>query len=61
MNKNEVNHSNLIGTIAKLVEAKNENQFRLLDDPDSDNWIDYEMIGEKIQYTMISYFLETLV
>ena len=27
---------------------KDRNQFRLLDDPDSDNWNDFEINGEKV-------------
>ena len=34
MNKIEVSHSALIRPIVKLLVAKNESQFRLLDDPD---------------------------
>ena len=48
MNKNEVIHSSLIRSIAKLLVPKNQSQFRLLDDPDSDNWNDYKMNGEKV-------------
>ena len=48
MNKKEVIHSTLIRPIAKPLVPKNKNQFRLLDDPDSDNWNDYKMNGEKV-------------
>ena len=48
MNKNELIHSSLIGPIAKLLVPKNKSQFRLLDDPDSDNWNDYKANGEKV-------------
>ena len=37
----------MIRPIAKLLEPKNKSQFRLLDDPDSDNWNDCKMNGEK--------------
>ena len=40
MNKNDVIHSSFIRPIAKLLVPKNKNQFRLLDDPDSDIWND---------------------
>ena len=48
LNENEVIHSSLIRPIAKLLIPKNKSQFRLLDDPDSDNWSDFEMDGEKV-------------
>ena len=48
MNKKEVFHSSLIRPIAKLLVPKNRSQFRLIDDPDSDNWKDYKMNGEKV-------------
>ena len=48
MIKNEVIHSNSITPIAKLLVTKNKNQFRLLDDLDSDNCNDYQMHGEKV-------------
>ena len=38
MKKNGVLHSSLIRPIAKLLVPKSKSQFRLLDDPDSDNW-----------------------
>ena len=41
-------HSNLIRPIAKLLVPTNKSQFRLYDDPDSDNWKDYVMNGEKV-------------
>ena len=47
MNKNEVIHSSLIRSIAKLLVPKNKCQFRLIYDPDSDNWNDFKMNGEK--------------
>ena len=46
--KKEVIHSILIRPIAKPLVPKNKRQFRLLDDPDSDNWNDYKMNGEKV-------------
>ena len=48
MNKNEVIHSRLIRPIAKPLVPKNKSQFRLVDDPDSDNWNDYQMKREKV-------------
>ena len=48
MNKNEVIHSSLIRSLAKLLVPKNKSKFRLLDDPDSDNWNGYKMNGEKV-------------
>ena len=48
MNKIELNQSSLIKLIVKLLVQKNESQFRLLDDPDSDNWKDCKMNGEKV-------------
>ena len=47
MNKNEVIQSILIRAIAKLLVPKIGSQFRLKDDPESDNWTDYKMNGEK--------------
>ena len=38
----------MIRPIAKVLVPKNESQFRLLDDPGSDNWNDYKMNGEKV-------------
>ena len=49
MNKFELIHSRKIRFIAKLLAPKNKNQFRLLDDPDSDLWNDYEINGEKVK------------
>ena len=37
----------MIRPVAKRLIPKNKNQFRLLDDPDSDNWNAYKMNGEK--------------
>ena len=48
MNINEVIHSSLIRTVAKLLVPKNKNQFQLLEDLGSDNWNDYKMNGEKV-------------
>ena len=48
MNENEIIHPSLIRPIAKLSVPKNIGQFRLLDDPDSDNWNDCEMNEEKV-------------
>ena len=48
MKKNGVVHSILIRPIAKHLVPRNKSQFRLLDDPDSDNWNDYKMNGEKV-------------
>ena len=45
MNENEVIHSGLSKPIAKLLVTKTKVQFRLLDDPYSDNWNDYKMNG----------------
>ena len=49
MNKNEVIHRSLIRPLAKLLVPRNRSQFRLDDDPDSDNWNDYEMNGQKVR------------
>ena len=48
MIKNEVIHSRLIRPISKLSVPKNKSCFRLVDDPDSDNWNGYQMSGEKV-------------
>ena len=48
MNKNEIIHSSLIRPIAKLLVRKSKSQFRLLNDPDSDNWKNYKMNGQKV-------------
>ena len=48
MNENGVIHSSLIRPIEKLLVPKDKSQFQLLDDPDSDNYIDYIMLREKI-------------
>ena len=48
MNKNRIIHSSLIRPIAKLLEPTIKSQFRIHDDPDSDNWKDYIMKGEKV-------------
>ena len=61
MKENEVIHSSLNRPIANLLVPKNKNQFRLLDDPDSDNRTDYETKGKKLLHMVISYFSETLV
>ena len=54
LNKSEAVHSSLIRPVAKLLVPKNKSQFRLADEPDSDNWNDCRMNGEKLQYMMIS-------
>ena len=63
MNENEVIHSSLIRPIAKLLVPKNNSQFPLIVDPDSNNWNDFkgDFKERKLHFTMISYFLETLV
>ena len=48
MNKNEIIHSSLIRPIAKLLVRKSKSQFRLLNDPDSDNCENYKMNGQKV-------------
>ena len=50
MKKNGVIHSSLIRPIAKPLVLKTKSQFRLLDDPDSDKWNNYQMNGEKVTY-----------
>ena len=50
MNKNEVIHSRLFRSIAKLLVPKNKSQFRLVEDPDSDNWNDYQMKARKVSF-----------
>ena len=45
-NKNEVIHSSLIRSKAKHLVPK-KSQFRILDDHDSDIWIDYIMHTQK--------------
>ena len=47
MNKNGVFLSNSVKPIVKLLVPTNKSQFRLYDDPDSDNWNDYVMNVEK--------------
>ena len=49
MIKNGIIDSILIRPIAKLLIPTNKGQFRLYDDPDSDNWNDYAMNGEKVK------------
>ena len=41
-------YSSLNRPIAKLLVSKNNNPFRLLDDPVSDNWKDYILHREKV-------------
>ena len=48
MNKNGIVDSSLIRPIVKLLVPKNKSQFRLDDDPDSENWNDFKMDGEKV-------------
>ena len=48
MNSNGVIHSSLIRPIAELLVPTNKSQFRFYDDPDSDNWKDYILNGEKV-------------
>ena len=48
MNKNELIHSGLIRPVAKLLVPKNKRQFRLLDDPNCDNWNEYIIHREKV-------------
>ena len=48
MSRNGVVHSISIRPIAKLLVPTNKSQFQLYDDPDSDNWNDYKMKGEKV-------------
>ena len=49
MNKDEIIHPNLIRPLARLLVPENESQFRLYDDPDSANWNDFIMHGEKVK------------
>ena len=44
----------MIRPLSKLLVRTNKSQFRLYDDPDSVNWNDYIMNGEK-QYMVINY------
>ena len=48
MKRNGVIDSILIRPIAKYLVPSNKSQFRLHDGPDSDNWNDYIMNGEKV-------------
>ena len=48
MNKNGVIDPRLIRQLAKLLIPKNKSQFKLVDDPDSENWKDFKMNGEKV-------------
>ena len=50
MTKNGVIDSSLIRPVAKLLVPTNKSQFRLYDDPDTDNWNDYKKNGEELQY-----------
>ena len=50
MNKIEVIHPRLIRPVAKLLVPKNKSQFRLVDDPDSESWNDYQMKREKVSF-----------
>ena len=62
MNNNEVILSSLIRLLAKLIVPKNRTQFRLFDDPDSDNWNDYKKNGEKVSlYDVKLLFRDTSV
>ena len=54
-------HPTLIRRIAKLLNPRNESQFILNGDPDSDNWNDYLMKKKKLEYLMLSYFLAARV
>ena len=54
LNKNGEFDSSLVRSIAKLLVSTIYSHFRLYDDPDSDNWNKYVMIGQKLQYTMLS-------
>ena len=47
MKKNGVIDATLIRPIAKLLVPTYTSEFRLYDDPDSDNWNDSVMKGEK--------------
>ena len=40
----------MIRPIAKFSVPKSKSQFRLLDDPDSDNWNDYIMHREEVTF-----------
>ena len=48
LNKNEIVHPSLTTPIAKLLVPKNESNFRLVDDPDSETWYDFLMEKEKV-------------
>ena len=50
LNKNEVISSSFIRPLAKLLVPKNKSQFRLKDDPDSDNWKVYKKNCEKVTF-----------
>ena len=49
LNKNGVLDSRLIRPIEKLLVPTKKSNFRLYDDPDSDNWNGYIMNGKKLQ------------
>ena len=61
MNKNETVYPSLIRPISKLLVLKTKSQFRLVDDPNSDDWNVHIINKEKLECTMLKYFLETLV
>ena len=61
LKKTETVCPSLIRSISKLLVPKDKSQFRLDDDSDSDDWNYFKMKNEKLEYTMISYFLETLL
>ena len=48
-NKNETAYPSLIRPISKLLVPKNENQLRLDDDPDSENWNVFPMKKVKVR------------
>ena len=48
LNKNWVIHSTLIRPRAKVLVPSNKSHFWFRDDPDSDNWNDFEMNVEKV-------------
>ena len=48
MNENETRYPSLIRPISKLLVPKNKSQFRLFDDPDSDDWNDFVMNNKKV-------------
>ena len=49
MNRNCITDTNTIGPLTNFLARQNKNQFRLYDDPSSDNWKESKINGKNLE------------